>query len=104
MRRLFCVSLLAAVSSAALVLLGVAPAGAAVPLPGLVSTTPVTWTPNVSAGTTSGPVCDTWFGSGGCGDATVYSTAVVDGYVVVAGAFTQACQPGSSSSGHCKAG
>ncbi|MGD0687014.1 MAG: ricin-type beta-trefoil lectin domain protein [Streptosporangiaceae bacterium] len=104
MRRLFPAALLAAVSSAALVLLGVAPAGAAVPLPGLVSTTPVAWTPNIFAGTTTTSVCDQWFGSGGCTDATVYSTAIVDGYVVVAGAFTQACQPGPSSTGHCKAG
>ena len=102
MRRLFPAALLAAVSSAALVLLGVAPAGAAVPLPGLVSTAPVAWTPNIFAGTTT--ACDQWFGSGGCGDATVYSTAIVDGEVVVAGAFTEACQPGPSSLGHCAAG
>ncbi|MGD0685960.1 MAG: ricin-type beta-trefoil lectin domain protein [Streptosporangiaceae bacterium] len=104
MRRLLPVSLLAAVSSAALVLLGVAPAGAAVPLSGLVSTTPATWTPNIFAGTTTTSVCDQWFGSGGCSTATVYSTAIVDGYVVVAGAFTQACQPGPAASGHCAAG
>ena len=102
MRRLFPAALLAAVSSAALVLLGVAPAGAAVPLPGLVSTAPVAWTPNIFAGTTT--ACDQWFGSGGCGDATVYSTAIVDGEVVVAGAFTEACQPGPAASGHCAPG
>jgi len=90
--------------SATLVLFGVVSAGAAVPLPGLVSATPVSWTPNVFAGTTVTSVCDTWFGSRGCGDATVRSTAVVNGEVVVAGAFTEACQPGPSSSGHCAAG
>ena len=104
MRHLVRGTMLAAVSSAALVLLGVAPAGAAVPLPGLVSTAPVAWTPNVAAGTTTTSVCDQWFGSGGCSTATVYSTAIVNGEVVVAGAFTQACQPGPTSTGHCAAG
>jgi Ricin-type beta-trefoil lectin domain len=104
MRRLVPGAMLATVVSAALVLFGVVPAGAAVPLPGLVSVAPVSWTPNVSAGTTTGSVCDTWFGSGGCKDATIWSTAVVNGEVVVAGAFTAACQPGPTSSGHCAAG
>jgi hypothetical protein len=104
MRRLVPGALLASVVSACLVVFGVVPAGAAVPLPGLVSAVPVTWTPNVFAGTTVTSVCDTWFGSGGCGSATVYSTAVVNGEVVVAGAFTQACQPGPTSSGDCKTG
>jgi len=103
MRRLVPRALLASVASAALVLFGVVPAGAAVPLPGLVSPVPVSWTPNVFAGTTSASACETWFG-GACTDATVQSTAVVNGEVVVAGAFTTACQPGPSSSGHCKAG
>jgi hypothetical protein len=103
MRRLVPGVLLASVMSAALVLFGVVPAGAAVPLPGLVSATPVSWTPNVFAGTTSTSVCDTWFG-GACSTAIVRSTAVVNGEVVVAGAFTEACQPGPSSSGHCAAG
>jgi hypothetical protein len=97
-------AVLVAMFSAALVLFGMAPAGAAVPLPGLVSTAPVSWTPNVFAGTTTASVCDTWFGSGGCGDATVYSTAIVNGEVVVAGAFTEACQTGPATSGHCAAG
>ncbi|MGH3157596.1 MAG: hypothetical protein ACRDNF_13590, partial [Streptosporangiaceae bacterium] len=102
MRRLVPGSALAAVLGVALVALAVPPAGAAVALPGLVSPVPVTWTPNVSAGTSTVTVCHQWFGSGGCADAAIYSTAVVDGEVVVAGAFTQACQPGSSQ--HCKAG
>jgi hypothetical protein len=104
MRRLVPGALLASIASAALVLFGVAPAGAAVPLPGLVSTVPVSWTPNVSAGTTVTSVCDQWFGSGGCASTTVWSTAVVNGEVVVAGAFTSVCQPGPASSGHCAAG
>jgi len=103
MRRLVPQALLAAVCSAALVAFGVVPAGAAVPLPGLVSAVPVSWTPNVFAGTTSASVCETWFG-GDCGTATVRSTAVVNGEVVVAGAFTTVCQSGPSSSGHCAAG
>jgi hypothetical protein len=96
--------MLASAMSAALVLFGVVPASAAVPLPGLVSAAPVPWTPNVFAGTTTTSVCDTWFGSGGCSATTIWSTAVVNGEVVVAGAFTQACQPGPASSGHCAAG
>jgi hypothetical protein len=79
------------------------PAPGGVQLPGLVSDTPVKWTPNVFAGS---PSCDPqWFGSGGaCDHSTVYSMAVVNGEVVVAGAFTQACQPGPASSGHCTPG
>ena len=104
MRRLVPGAMLASAMSAALVLFGVVPASAAVPLPGLVSAVPATWTPNVAAGTTTTSVCDTWFGSGGCGSATVWSTAVVNGEVVVAGAFTQACAPGPTASGHCAPG
>ena len=103
MRRVVPGVLLASVVSAALVLFGVGPASAAVPLPGLVSGTPVSWTPNVFAGTTTTSVCGTWFG-GACSTAIIRSTAVVNGEVVVAGAFTEACQPGPSSSGHCAAG
>jgi hypothetical protein len=85
----------------------VAPAGAPSPggvqLPGLVSATAVKWTPNVFAGS---PSCDPrWFGSGGaCTHSTVYSMAVVNGEVVAVGAFTQVCQPGRASSGHCTPG
>jgi Ricin-type beta-trefoil lectin domain/Domain of unknown function (DUF5122) beta-propeller len=104
MSRLLRVAMLAPVMSAVLALFGVAPAGAAVPLPAVASGTPVSWTPNVFAGTTDSTVCTQWFGSGGCSDSGVLSTAIVNGEVVVAGAFTQACQPGPSSSGHCKPG
>jgi hypothetical protein len=97
-------ALLASFLTVALALLGVVPAGAAVPLSGVVSNSAVSWTPNVSAGTSTTSVCDQWFGSGGCGDATIYSTAVVNGEVIVAGAFTQVCEPGPASSGHCAAG
>jgi Ricin-type beta-trefoil lectin domain/Domain of unknown function (DUF5122) beta-propeller len=97
-------TLLASFLTVALALLGVVPAGAAVPLSGVVSNSAVSWTPNVSAGTSTTSVCDQWFGSGGCGDATIYSTAVVNGEVIVAGAFTQVCEPGPASSGHCAAG
>jgi Ricin-type beta-trefoil lectin domain/Domain of unknown function (DUF5122) beta-propeller len=70
-------------------------------LPDLVSATPVSWTPNVFAGS---PSCDTqWFGSN-CTLSTVYATAVVNGEVVVAGAFTQACAPGPASAGYCTPG
>jgi Ricin-type beta-trefoil lectin domain len=103
--RLFRTAVLASAVSAALVVFGLAPAAhAAVPLSGVVSPTPVSWTPNVFAGTTNTTVCDQWFGSGGCGNATVYSTAIVNGEVVVAGAFTQVCQSGPAKTGHCLAG
>jgi hypothetical protein len=83
---------------------GVTGAGAAVPLVQLVSPNAVNWTPNVSPGSSS---CNSqWFGSSSSLDclSTVYSEAVVNGEVVVAGAFTQACQPGPSSNGYCKSG
>jgi hypothetical protein len=72
-------------------------------LPGVVSPSPVKWTPNVFAGS---PSCNPqFFGSGKqCSDSTVWSTTVVNGEVVVAGAFTQACQPGPAPSGYCTAG
>jgi hypothetical protein len=72
---------------------------AAVSLPALVSTVPADWTPNVFAG--SGGCSTQWFGPS-C-TSTVYSMAVVNGEVVVAGAFTQVCEPGPSN-GHCAAG
>src|SRR5579863_9209536 len=65
-----------------------------VEFPDLVSQTPVKWTPNVFAGS---PSCDPqWFGPGNrlCKHHTVYSQVVVNGEVVVVGAFTQACQEG----------
>jgi hypothetical protein len=103
MLRVFRVGLLIPAMSAALVLSGLGSAHAAVPLSGVVSPTPVSWTPNIFAGTTTASVCQQWF-DGTCGDATVYSTAIVNGEVVVAGAFTQVCLPGPASSGHCKPG
>jgi hypothetical protein len=83
---------------------GAPPAGAAVPLSGVVSQSPVAWPPNIFAGTTTSSVCKQWFGSKGCKAASVLGTAIVNGEVVVAGAFTQVCQPGPASSGHCAAG
>ena len=73
-----------------------------VTLPGVVSQSAADWTPNVFAGS---PACNPqWFGTGGkCTDSTVWSQAVVNGEVVVAGAFTQACQPGPGPT-HCKSG
>jgi hypothetical protein len=50
-------------------------------LPGVVSQTPVSYTPDVYTGD-CGSVCN---------PPTVYSTAIVNGDVVVAGAFTEAC-------------
>lgn len=73
----------------------------AVQLPALVSATPVSWTPNVFAGSSK---CNTqWFGAN-CAPSTVTATAVVNGEVVVAGAFTQACVPGPASDGNCTPG
>jgi hypothetical protein len=67
-------------------------------LPALVSATPATYTPNVSA---PGACNKTWLGAS-C-DSTVYDTALVNGEVVVGGAFTQVCEPGSGT-GDCAAG
>jgi hypothetical protein len=70
-------------------------------LPALVSATPVSWTPNTFAGSSQ---CNTqWFGAG-CAPSTVYATAVVNDEVVVAGAFTEACEPGPASDGYCEPG
>ncbi len=103
MRGLARMALLVPVACVSLVMFGVAPAGAAVPLSGVVSSSEVSWTPNVFAGTTSSTACSQWFG-GSCSNTDVLSTAIVNGEVVVAGAFTEVCQPGPSSSGHCKSG
>src|SRR5579859_3367380 len=72
--------------------------------PDLVSQAPVKWTPNVFACSLS---CNPqWFGPGNrlCKHHTIYSQAVVNGEVVVVGAFTQACQTGPAASGHCAPG
>jgi Ricin-type beta-trefoil lectin domain len=102
MRRLVPRVVLASAVSVMLVLFGVVSAGAAVPLSGLASPAAVSWTPQVMAGTTTGSVCQLWF-DGSCKDAAVLSTALVNGEVVVAGAFTQVCQAGSGT-GDCQAG
>jgi hypothetical protein len=104
MRRLLPWTILVSALSAVLAIFTVPLAGAAVPLSGVVSQTPVSWTPNIFAGTTVTSVCDQWFGSGGCAASQVWSTAVVNGEVVVAGAFTQACQAGPSTTGYCQTG
>jgi Ricin-type beta-trefoil lectin domain/Domain of unknown function (DUF5122) beta-propeller len=105
-------ALTAGASAIALASLGVAsPAAASVQLASVVSPTPVTWTPNVSADTTvgqegSGAACNTTlFGSGNLScQSEVYSTAEVNGDVVVAGAFTEACKPGTLAQGLCAPG
>jgi hypothetical protein len=76
-------------------------APAAAQLPDLVSGTAASWTPNVFPGSLA---CNPqWFGSN-CKYSTIYSTAVVNGEVVVAGAFTQVCEPGPAADGHCAPG
>ncbi len=88
--------------------LGLAQADASSPhLSNLVGQGPVSFTPNVSGGTTVGQsACNTnWFGSGGNSCLSeVYDTAYVNGDVVAVGAFTQACQPGTLAQGLCKPG
>lgn len=89
------------------VALGVAQADASSPhLANLVGQGPVSFTPNVSAGTTVGQsTCNTtFFGSASPCQSEVYDTAYVNGDVVVVGAFTQACQPGTLAQGLCKPG
>lgn len=87
--------------------IGISPAVASSPhLAGLVGQGPVTWTPNVSGGTVVGQsACNsTYFGSATSCQSEVYGTAYVNGDVVVVGAFTQACQPGTLAQGLCKPG
>jgi hypothetical protein len=89
--------------------IGLAQADASSPqLTNLVGQTPVVWTPNVSASTTVGQegVCNsTFFGSGGLScQSEVYDTAYVNGDVIVVGAFTEACEPGTLAQGLCKPG
>src|SRR5579859_5325940 len=67
---------------------------AAITLPDLASATPVSYTPNVYAGTTCGTACN---------PSTIYSTVLAGGEVVVAGAFTQACTPAPASFAQCPA-
>ena len=70
---------------------GRTPSGVA--LSSLVSQTAVSYTPNVYAGSSCGSVCD---------PSTIYSSAVVNGEVIVAGAFTQACTPASANTGYAQ--
>jgi len=109
MRRIPIVgALVAGAAALALAVIGLtAPAGASQQLTSVVSPTPVSWTPNVSGWTTVGlNVCNpTFFGGGNLNcQSEVYSTAYVHGDVVVAGAFTEACQPGTLAQGLCAPG
>jgi hypothetical protein len=61
-------------------------------LPAPVSQSAVSYTPNVYAGTSCGKLCK---------PSTVYSTAVVNGEVVVAGAFTEVCSPADTGYADC---
>ena len=94
--------------AAATTTIGITAADASSPqLTNLVGQGPVAFTPNVSASPTVGLVqCNsTWFGSGGISCLSeVYGTAYVNGDVVVVGAFTEACQPGTLAQGLCKPG
>lgn len=73
----------------------------------VVAPKPVKWTPNVSADAKvgqegSGAACDAaFFGARTACQSEVYSTAYVNGDVIVAGAFTKACPPGRLSQGLC---
>ena len=75
-------------------------------LPSVVSPVPVTWTPNVSAGTVVGQsLCNTtFFGTAQSCQSEVYDTAYVNGDVVAVGAFTEVCQPGTLAQGLCQPG
>jgi hypothetical protein len=99
------------VSIGGLAMFGQGQAMAGTTLPSLVSAAPVGYTPNILAGDASTGVdsngCSaTWFGTTSPQDclSTVYSETVVNGEVIVGGAFTEACKPGPASSGHCTAG
>lgn len=64
-----------------------------VALPGLVSQTPLADTPNIYAGSVCGSACSKY--------STVFSTAVVNGEIVVAGAFGAACTPAPATYAQC---
>jgi hypothetical protein len=100
-------AVIAAAAVSTMVALSLAPAGASPQLASVVSQTPVSWTPNVSAGPTVGnSYCNqTYFGGGSleC-KSEVYDTAYVNGDVVAVGAFTEACQPGKLSQNLCTPG
>jgi hypothetical protein len=63
-----------------------------VQLPGLVSQTPLSYTPNIYPGPSCGQLCKT---------SRVDSTVVVNGEVVVAGAFGKVCSPAPASYAQC---
>src|SRR5579875_729262 len=63
-----------------------------VALPGVVSQTPLSYTPNVYAGPSCGSLCS---------HSEVYSTVVVNGEVVVAGVFGNVCSPVSGAYAQC---
>jgi hypothetical protein len=65
-----------------------------VALPGVVSQTPVSYTPNVSSGPWCGKACKV---------STVYSTVVVNGEVIVAGVFGEVCAPAPQTYAQCPA-
>lgn len=67
-------------------------APAAAQLPDVVSQRPVAYTPDISGHGSCGQLC---------GNSTVYSTAVVNGEVVVAGAFSAVCSPLPSGYAPC---
>jgi hypothetical protein len=63
-------------------------------LPGVVSQTPLSYTPNIYPGPSCGKSCTST-------TSTVYSTVVVNGEVVVAGLFGEACTPAPASYAQC---
>lgn len=108
MRRRFAAVLLAGTCAVTLPLAVLSAAADASPrLATAVSQKPVKWTPNVSADARvgqegSGAACNaTFFGTRTACQSEVYSTAFVNGDVIVAGAFTKACPPGPLSAGLC---
>jgi hypothetical protein len=58
-----------------------------------VSQTPVSYTPNVFEGSSCGTACTP--------ASTIYSTVVVNGEVIVAGAFTEVCTPAATGYAQC---
>ncbi len=103
-RSIAAVAMLAAMTTG----IGLAPASASSPhLADLVGQVAVPWTPNVSGRISVGkPACNATFFGGGTLTclSEVYGTAYVNGDVVVAGAFTHVCQPGTLAQGLCTPG
>src|SRR5579875_1802835 len=63
-------------------------------LPGVVSQTPLSNTPNIYPGSACGQTCNTT-------TSTIYSTVVVNGEIVVAGLFGEACTPAPATYAQC---